>query len=395
PVGAYLSGGFDSSATTALARRNTPGRLRTFSVGFERAEYDETPYQEAVVRALGTEHSSLLCRTTDIGERFPDVVRHTERPMLRTAPAPLYMLARLVRENGFKVVVTGEGADEVFGGYDIFKEAAVRRFWSRRPASAWRPALLRRLYPYLGGMQAQSTAYLAAFFRNGLDRAHDPLFSHLPRFLLAQRAMRFFSAELRQALKGYDPMEELRDTLPRAFGSWHPLCQAQYLESSHLLPGYILSSQGDRVSMAHAVEGRFPFLDHRVVEFAARIPPRMKLRGLREKHILRRALGPLVPDAVTERPKQPYRAPDSESFFGAQLRAWVQEALSAQALGQAGCFDPGAVQKLAGKCRAGAATGAADNMALVGILSTQLLHAQLVRRPRPAPAFAHAAVAVV
>src|SRR6185369_1001219 len=173
PVGAYLSGGFDSSATTALARRvGGGGRLRTFSVGFESAEFDESAYQREVVERLGTEHSAMACTRADIGALFPQVVRHMERPVLRTAPAPLYLLARLVRESGFKVVVTGEGADEVFGGYDIFKEAKVRRFWARRPHSTWRPALLRRLYPYLAGMQSQSLEYLQAFFRNGLEQAH-------------------------------------------------------------------------------------------------------------------------------------------------------------------------------------------------------------------------------
>jgi asparagine synthase (glutamine-hydrolysing) len=280
--------------------------------------------------------------------------------------------------------VTGEGADEVFGGYDIFKEAKVRRFWSRRPDSRWRPALLRRLYPYLPGMQAQSTEYLSAFFRGGLENAADPLFSHLPRFNLARRISRFYSPALRAALAGYDAMEELRDSLPRDFLRWHPLSQAQYLESAHLLPGYILSSQGDRVAMAHAVEGRFPFLDHRVVEFAARIPPRMKLRGLREKHILRRALGHHLPQRVAERPKQPYRAPDSESFFGAGAPAYVAETLSERSLEQAGLFDPRAVQRLVAKCRAGGAIGAADNQAFVGVLSTQLLHAGSAQRVVPA-----------
>jgi asparagine synthase (glutamine-hydrolysing) len=378
-VGAYLSGGFDSSATTALAKRVGGGRLRTFSVGFESAEFDETVFQKQVVEALGTEHSALACTRGDIGRSFADVVRHTERPVLRTAPAPLYLLAQLVRQNGFKVVVTGEGADEVFGGYDIFKEAKVRRFWARQPHSAWRPALLRRLYPYLSGIQAQSLDYLQAFFRNGLQQPGDPLFSHLPRFALTQRARRFFSQDLRAALQGYDAMDELRSQLPAEFARWHPLSQAQYLESAYLLPGYILSSQGDRVAMAHAVEGRFPFLDHRVVEFAGRIPPGMKLKGLREKHILRHALGRHLPAIISERPKQPYRAPDSESFFGGPGMEYVEELLQERQVRQAGYFSAAATQKLAAKCRAGGPIGVGDNMAFVGILSTQLLHRDLVR----------------
>jgi asparagine synthase (glutamine-hydrolysing) len=229
-------------------------------------------------------------------------------------------------------------------------------------------------------MQSQSLEYLQAFFRNGLDGVKDPLFSHLPRFNLTQRARRFFSTDLRAALHGYDAMQEMREGLPAEFLRWHPLSQAQYLESAYLLPGYILAAQGDRVAMAHAVEGRFPFLDHRVVEFAARIPPAMKLKGLREKHILRHALGHHLPQAITERPKQPYRAPDSESFFGPAAPAYVEEVLSSRAIGQAGCFNAAAAQKLVAKCRAGGPIGVGDNMAFVGMLSTQLLHSQYVRR---------------
>lgn len=381
PVGAYLSGGFDSSATTALAQRSS-GNLRTFSVGFESGEFDESPYQRAVYESLGTQHSALACTRAEIGRSFPEVVRHAERPILRTAPAPLYLLAKMVRAQDFKVVVTGEGADEVFGGYDIFKEAKIRRFWSRAPGSRRRPMLLRRLYPWLAGMQAQPFDYLQAFFRVGLERTADPLYSHLPRFQLTRRATRFFSDELRAGINGYDAMQDMRERLPAAFGDWHPLSQAQYLEAAFLLPGYILSSQGDRMSMAHGVEGRFPFLDHRVVEFAARIPPRMKLKGLREKHILRRALGPYVPTEVTERPKQPYRAPDSESFLGPAAREYVEALLAPRAIERAGCFNARAVQKLLAKCVSGAPIGVADNMAFVGILSTQLIDAQLVRGDR-------------
>ena len=134
--------------------------------------------------------------------------------------------------------------------------------------------------------------------------------------------------------------------------------------------------------MAHAVEGRFPFLDHRVVEFAARIPPRMKLKGLREKHILRRALGRHLPAAISDRPKQPYRAPDSESFAGEAARAQADEMLAPARLAAAGCFNAAAVAKLAAKCRAGGPIGVGDNMAFVGILSTQLLHSQYAGAPR-------------
>jgi asparagine synthase (glutamine-hydrolysing) len=379
PVGAYLSGGFDSSVTTALAKRQQGARLRTFSLEFEAPELDESAYQRTLVDALQTEHSGLRCTGLDIAAHFPHVIRHTERPLVRSAPAALFLLSREVRDHGFKVVLTGEGADEVFGGYDIFKEAMVRRFWARQPQSKWRPLLLRRLYPYLGGLQAQPMRYLEAFFRTGLDAKDDPLFSHLPRFALTRRIGQFYSGDLRAAINGYDPLEELRASLPPQFASWHPLSRAQYLETGCLLPGYILSSQGDRVAMAHAVEGRFPFLDHRVVELGAELPPAMKLRGLQEKYLLRRALGRHLPRAIVERPKQPYRAPDSESFLGERTPDYVAALLSPEAISRAGYFEPRAVRRLVDKCRnPPGPVSMGDNMAFIAILSTQLLHSAFV-----------------
>ena len=379
PVGAYLSGGLDSSAIAALIQIVAPGRLRTFSVGFESPEFDESRYQLEMARALQCDHESVTVTNHDIAASFPDVIRHTERPILRTAPTPLFRLARLVRQNSYKVVLTGEGADEVFGGYDLFKEAKVRRFWARQPRSSWRPLLLRRLYPYLAGLQGQSTSYLGAFFKVGLDQPDDPFFSHRPRWATTAGVVRFLSDDLMDSLAGYDPIEDLRASLPPAFFGWHPLSRAQYLETAHLLPGYILSSQGDRVSMAHAVEGRFPFLDHRVVEFAAALPPRMKLRGLTEKYLLRRSLQGDLPPSIAWRPKQPYRAPDSQCFFDGDSPDYVQDLLSPAAIARTGYFDPHSVEKLVRKCRAGGAGGFRDNMALVGILSVQLLDHFFIR----------------
>jgi len=372
PVGAYLSGGLDSSIITAAVNRIAPTHLHTFSVAFEDDEFDESAFQQQMVKALHTDHEGTTVSSAMIGEIFPDVVRHTERPILRTAPAPLFALSRLVHERDYKVVLTGEGADEVFAGYDIFKEAKLRRFCARQPGSQLRPLLFRRLYPYLPGLQNQSQAYLEAFFNVGLGSIDDPLYSHLPRFRTAGGAKVFFSNDLKAELKGYDALEELRDGLPAEFGRWHPLSQAQYLEAAHLLPGYILSSQGDRMAMAHSVEGRFPFLDHRLVEFAATIPPELKIRGLREKHILRQAMRDLLPPEIGNRPKQPYRAPDSPSFIGPSAPGYVDEMLSPQALEETGYFNPRAVAKLRAKCGAGKQVGFRDNMAFVGILSTQL-----------------------
>lgn len=372
PVGSYLSGGLDSSLVAALAHGFVSDRLRTFSVRFDDAEFDETAFQMEMAEALGTDHSAVLCRPADIGAVFPEIVRHAERPILRTAPAPLHLLSGLVRDEGFKVVLTGEGADEVFGGYDIFKEAKLRRFCARQPDSLRRPLLFKRLYPYLPKLQAQSAAYLKAFFATDLDAVGDPLFSHLPRFRSTSGAKLFFSGDLRETLAGYDALDELRSGLPEDFARWHPLSQAQYLETTYLLPGYILSAQGDRMAMAHSVEGRFPFLDHRVVEAAAKIPPRLKLKGLTEKHVLREAARDVLPTRMADRPKQPYRAPDSASFFGKGAPGYVERLLSGPVVARSGLFDTHAVERLARKGRDGRINGFRDNAALIGILSTQL-----------------------
>ncbi|WEX10619.1 asparagine synthase (glutamine-hydrolyzing) [Chelativorans sp. AA-79] len=372
PVGSYLSGGLDSSVISALAAGMTPEVLRTFSVAFDSAEHDESAFQNEMAAALGTMHATVNCGEGDIAAVFPDVVRFTERPILRTAPAPLFKLSALVREKGLKVVLTGEGADEVFAGYDIFKEARVRRFCARQPGSRIRPHLFRKLYPYLPGLKQQSAEYLAAFFGAGTDSPDDPLFSHRPRMRATGAAKLFFSAELRETLAGYDAAEELASRLPEAFSRWHPLHQAQYLESRFLLPGYILSSQGDRMAMAHGIEGRFPFLDHRLVEFATTLPPGMKLKSLVEKHILREATKGLLPESILRRTKQPYRAPDSASFRGAGERDYVREAMSAERLAAGGLFNPASVSKLFAKSRQQPLSGFRDNAAFVGILSSQL-----------------------
>jgi asparagine synthase (glutamine-hydrolysing) len=159
---------------------------------------------------------------------------------------------------------------------------------------------------------------------------------------------------------------------------WHPLSQAQYLESAYLLPGYILSSQGDRVGMANGVEGRFPFLDHRLIELASRIPPRLKLKSLTEKHILRRSVEHMLPQGIAKRTKQPYRAPESRAFLRSRMGAAVLDHMCPANLNSAGYFDVGLVERLVAKCDKLPSTGFRDNLGFVGILSTQVWHETFV-----------------
>lgn len=386
PVGAYLSGGLDSSTITTLVHRYTPNHLETFSIAFTDAAFDESPFQERMAAALGTRHNLVTCSHADIGAAFPDVIWHTEAPILRTSPAPLYLLSRLVHEHNFKVVLTGEGADEFLGGYNIFKEAKVRRFWARQPESTLRPALLKKLYAYVGHLADGNFAYLQRFFGQGLEETDDPFYSHRIRWNNTIRSKRFFSPEMQAAGAAGDDITA-PITLPAGFRQWSPLAQAQYLEATIFLPEYLLSAQGDRVGMAHSVEGRFPFLDHRVVEFCNALPAHYKLRGLQEKYLLKRAVRDMLPEEIWKRPKRPYRAPIHRSFFpdGRPLD-WVADLLSPAQVERVGAFQAPAVEKLAQKVMRTGALGETDDMALVGILSTQLLHQQFVtnyRRPEP------------
>lgn len=384
PVGAYLSGGLDSTLIVSIVRRFTDAPLRTFSVRLEDQEFDEGAFQQEARAYLDVEHQEVLCRKQDIALSFPDVIWHAEKPVVRTAPAPMFLLSQRVRDAGFKVVLTGEGADEMFGGYDIFKEAKVRRLIAEHPDSRMRPLLLRALYPYLPGLQRQSPAYLEAFFLARPEDLRSPLFSHLPRFNLGARNRLFFSEAVKSALAEHDTLAEVAGALPAGFGGWDHLSQAQFLEATYLLPGYLLSSQGDRMIMAHGVEGRYPYLDQRIVELACKLPARLKLRVLNEKFVLKRAGGELIPDFLRRRPKQPFRAPEAASFFEpttGQARApYIEELLGESKLVEAGIFNPKPVRMLVEKARRGNAGSIRDGMALASILSTQLLVEQFVHR---------------
>lgn len=381
PVGAYLSGGLDSSGIVALIRRFTDTPVRTFSVAFADSEFDESAEQAAMVRHLATEHTTMHCSRRDIGMAFPQLIRHTETPILRTAAAPLMLLSARVRAEGYKVVLTGEGADEVFGGYDIFKEAKVRRFWARQPKSRFRPRLLGRLYGYLENSPVGNAAFAQAFFGKGMEHIDRPIFAHAPRWATSQHALRFLSADMRASIGDWQPLDGYEQRLPASIMSWHPLARDQYVEAKSLLAAYLLPAQGDRVAMANSIEGRFPYLDHRLIEFANRLPPSWKIRGLTEKYLLRRALDGLLPPDILHRTKQPYRAPDQSSFFfdGKPLD-YVADLMSSERIRAAGYFDADATGRLFDKCRRGRAIGFADNQAFVGILSTMLLDETFLRR---------------
>jgi asparagine synthase (glutamine-hydrolysing) len=288
-----------------------------------------------------------------------------------------------VRETGFKVVLTGEGADEFLAGYDIFKEAKVRRFWAQQPQSKRRSLLLKRLYPDIGGLAQTNFEFLAAFFGEGLLETDSPWYSHAVRWRNNRRTRRFFDDGVLSANEAAH-FEQIAATLPPEFASWPALSRAQHLEITIFLSQYLLSSQGDRMGMAHSIEGRFPFLDCRLVQFCNNLDPRLKMRCLREKYLLKRAAQPLLPDLIRQRPKRPYRAPVHRSFFNGSTPDYVRALLTPASLKASGLFKAGPVEQLVRKIQGGSAIGETDDMALAGILSTQLVHHQFVQNFRRA-----------
>ncbi|MCP4420543.1 MAG: asparagine synthase (glutamine-hydrolyzing) [Chloroflexi bacterium] len=380
PVGAYLSGGLDSSTIAALLYHDIGQKLETFSIAFADSAFDESSFQQQMATHLGTEHHVITCTHADVGRAFPDVIWHTETPILRTSPVPLFLLSQFVQNSGVKVVLTGEGADEFLGGYNIFKEAMIRRFWARQPHSDNRPLLLKKLYSYVQNLD--NPGYLKKFFGYRLGDVAQPGYSHLLRWRNGARHRRLFHPAVVNQLER--PLTQPNMPLPANFPQWLPLAQAQYLEISIFMAEYLLSAQGDRVAMAHSIEGRFPFLDPHVIEFSNQLPPDFKLRGLNEKHILKYAVRDLLPEAIWQRQKRPYRAPIHRSFFPDKRPLdWVAELLSPSQIEAAGCFNPLAVQALQKKLTRFGTLGEVDEMALAGILSTQLVWQQFIAQPRP------------
>ncbi len=378
PVGAYLSGGLDSAVIAGLIRNFSDSPLRTFSVTFDDAVFDESEYQRQMIAHLDTDHSNIRCTYSDIGAVFPDVIWHTEKPVVRTAPAPLFILSKLVRESGYKVVLTGEGSDEVLAGYDIFKEVKIRRFLEKFPDSKYRPLILKRLYPYLAQSPVKSLPYAVSFFRADASGYPPACYSHVPRWKTTSKIKTFFSNSLKDRLGTYYGIDELSSLLPDRAGEYDDISLAQHLEIKTLLSCYLLSSQGDRVAMAHSIEGRVPFLDHRVIEFCCKLPHTMRMRVLTEKYILKECMKGLLPPSIIKRSKQPYMAPDAKSFFQKDSPDYVAELLSEDNLRKTGYFSPKAVSALIGKCRQNPVLGFKDNMAVVGIVSTLLLHDRFI-----------------
>ena len=369
PVNVYLSGGLDSSIITALSSKSSESGFSTFSINFEDGDFDEAPFQKTISEKFGIENQAKQIFDPDISAVFERVVFSAEQPIYRTAPAPLYHLSSIVRQNNFKVVLTGEGADEVFLGYDIFKEAVIRQELSNESNDKEWIARLSRIYPYLKEFKPRYASLLAGVYQKSSANLDDPLYSHRVRINNGKSLLRFLTNDMRELVNSSSSAEDrMLNELPEDFGGRSLLQRAQYLEIKTYLSGYLLSSQGDRMLMANSIEGRFPFLDHNLIEMVARIPDSLKLRESSEKHILKTAFSEVLPPEITKRTKFPYRAPEARPLVNSDL---VDKYLDPVDIKRSGVFDEALVGRLVEKLKTSPGSFS-DNTSLVIILSSMI-----------------------
>jgi len=378
PVGTYLSGGVDSTIITYLAQEESRHQVQSFSVAFKDKGYDESKYQMMAAERLGTNHHPFMTSLSDIADGFPAAIWHAETVLFRTAPIPLMLLAQEVHTSGFKVVLTGEGADEAFLGYEIFKETLFREQYDQYANDDERIAALRKLYPYLAHFQDDRARSVLGFFARNTKSDLPGLFSHHIRFQNGLLGLRLLKGSYDDKQAGADFSQSL-ETLYPGFTSLPSVLRAQILEYTTLLGGYLLCSQGDRMSSAHSVEARCPFLEKDLVEFAFGLPQDTRLHEGREKHVLRQAFADVLPDELVGREKNPYRAPDAKALLRDPETEWLA-ALKAEHLDACGLIEGPHARQLLDRVqkKAPEAISPREDQACVLVLSLALLNERFV-----------------
>lgn len=345
--------------------------------------YDESTYQNIANEYFRTNPHNLLCYDADIATHFREEVWHAETALLRSAPVPMFLLSQLIEKNCVRIVLTGEGSDEILGGYYIYKETMIREFWAKEHSSKYQPLLLKKLYPYLSQMGDSSEMALKMFFGYKLGETSSPLYSHLLRWNNSARIRNYFSHNLKAETDDYNPVEELSEKVRTKLSGVDLLSRAQWLEATIFSSGYLLSSQGERMGMAHSVEGRFQFMDHRVIDFCVRLRPSYKLKGLEEKYMLKKMMSNRLPQEIVTRKKQPYRAPVASSFGSAHLSDSMKELLTKEKIVATDIFDYEKVKVLLDKMKLMQHITEIDSMTFLAILSTQILNSCFVERSVP------------
>ncbi|MCC6418502.1 MAG: asparagine synthase (glutamine-hydrolyzing) [Gemmataceae bacterium] len=376
PVVSYLSGGVDSSTVVALASKVRGSPIPTFTIRIDDPELDETNEAAVTARHVGTEPVVVRCGADEVLATYPRLIEAADSPVIDTSCAALLLLAEEVHARGYKVALTGEGADEWLAGYPWFKVDRLLGFLDIVPGLRL-SGLVRRGFLWATGQPRFTRAYLRKVYAAvGGHNAWLDLYG-----LVGVNKLRFFSPWLRAELADRIPYEEL-DIPSERVTRWHPLNRALYYGIRIHLPGLLLNAKGDRVAMHSSVETRYPFLDEDVFDYLAPLHPRWKLRGFREKYLLRRLAERWLPAEVAYRRKAMFRAP-FDSFFtaGGNVPAFVDQLLSEDSLRRTGYFDAGAVQywrTRSQSLRAGSSKRVSVEMGLVGVLATQLWHHKFI-----------------
>ncbi len=371
PVGAFLSGGVDSSAVVATMAPFASGPVKTFSIGFPVEEYNELRHARLVAKRFGTEHHELVIEPDVIGT-LEDLAWHLDEPFGDPSAIPTYMVAKLAAAH-VKVVLSGDGGDEVFAGYDKYRVEAKERAYDRVPRLARRwMGHVARLAP--DGMRGRG--FLHHYALSGAERYLDA--STLFR---ADDKARLFQPEVLEQFKGYDPAQESLSYLARVRdGHW--LSRIQYLDIKHYLPLDILTKV-DRMSMAHSLEARVPLLDHKLLEFVAAIPPELKLRHGTAKYVFKQAMRGILPDAILDRPKWGFAVPLGEWFKGG-VTSYVRDLLLSDRARQRGIFNPRYVENLLRL----AEQGRPRDFQIWTLISFELWCRRFLDQPRPGRAVA-------
>ena len=341
PVACYLSGGLDSCAVLGLAAKHRSDPIRAFTLTFDLGEYDEEPQAREMAAKVGAEFAPIPIRQDDLADHFADAIIQSETFCLNAHGVAKYLLSRAVRDAGFKVVMTGEGSDEILGGYAHFRRDMLLHNTDGQDSDA-----VMRLLKELEQNNPVSRGLLLAHGESlplaGVKRVLGFLPSWMEAFaarsvkvraLLTESFLRDFGAR-----EPYSALLSGLDVHGQLLGR-PAVHQSLYLWSKTMLPSYILAMLGDRMEMAHSIEGRVPFLDHHVVETIRSQPASLKIRGMTEKYVLREAVRDVITDTVYRRQKHPFMSPPATLNPNAKLNDLVQDRLRGRALASIPFFD--------------------------------------------------------
>lgn len=383
PVACYLSGGIDSCSILGLSAASQQSAVKAFTIGFDDAAYDETAIAREMAEAVGADQDIMMLEADHLYDNFVETLWHTERTIYNTLGVAKMLMSRHVNKAGYKVVVTGEGSDELFGGYPAFRRDMFLHGLDTLTAaerSAWEQMLTESNQIFRGAMLAEKELH---------DPALDALLGFTPSCLqpwlaAAAHVDGMLAPEFRAELRDYRPGAAIAEALDGdMLAGRHPLDKAQYVWIKTMLEGQILTWGGDRVDMANSMEARPAFLDHHLAEFATQLPPSMRIRGRTEKYVLREAMRGLLPKVLYEREKFAFMAPPAHTDpkKWSAMKALADEYLSPQALTAAGCLDVDGVQALFALHEAtdtSAETQVQLDAVINHLLGVQILHKQFI-----------------